>query len=119
VVLALVVFGGCVSSSSAPTGPTRYPPRPEDHPIDVFYSPGVDPPKGARPESELPSHVVVGNVDVREAIAATFSRVLKAAKVRGRQLGGDAIIVYRRSVLGADLLMRTQVTVVRYSEGGG
>ena len=97
--LLTVLLSACVSTVAMHVGDKTFPPRPDDHPIDVYLA--VDAPVTvhksiafAKSFAQAPKNLVlVGRIDSSGAPLASWSSVVKSAQAKARQLGGDAILV--------------------------
>ena len=106
VALLALVLGSCSATSSTPFRDDE--PRPYDGPVGVFIDPsvrddiwfekgptevrqrlGVD----VKSTAVIPSHEVIGMVDVNGAQTLGWVGVLEKAQKAARKMGGDAIIV--------------------------
>lgn len=90
---------GCVSSDFMPIGGQTYPPRPDEHIIDVYLSdeaPVVVHKQiaNAKPLSAVPPGALeIGRVDTIGAPAASWGAVVNDAKKKARTLGGDGLVI--------------------------
>ena len=126
--LVLVLLGGCVSSEYMAIGEKTFAPRPREYVIDIYLT--TDAPvnvhKAVANEKSLDAlpqrAITVGRVDTSGAPAASWAPLIRNAKKKAWELGGDALVIkewghtmvgmdsYGRSYYGKNLSM----TVVRY-----
>lgn len=128
VLLSIILCTGCVSSDYMPVGSATFPPRPKKHIIDVYLS--QDAPvrihqelTDSKPIESVPrSALEIGRIDTEGSADASWKAVIKDAKKKARQLGGDGIVIkgwgshltgvngYGQTFYGKNISM----TVIRY-----
>lgn len=95
----LLFAQGCVSSDFMPIGGQTFPPRPNDHIIDVYLAQEAPVQvykqlAGAKALSAVPSTAMeIGRVDTVGAPAASWGSVVNDAKKKARRLGGDGLVI--------------------------
>ncbi len=99
--LCVLAVNGCVRTVAISRADETYPPRPDDHFIEVFIPQDLlVPPKlsarqvSQKRDSEVPKNAkVIAHIDTTGGSLASWAKLVRRAQAKARKLGGDGIVL--------------------------